>query len=486
MAQPSVVLTDGDRLTGEVVVLSCFERGIPHAERLSRRLDTSLRRVVEQPGWKAGEGQVARTVTGGRYPTLVEVHGLGPRGKLDASGMADWLQRVMDQSAREGRREITLVLPDHEVASGTHALRVLLQVHQSGYRFGRYRRRTDRPFLKKVHVLPAATESQAYERALKPARVTSQAVAWSRTLGNTPPNDATPAWMAEQAIWLAERYGMDCQVLDPQAMAEMGMGGILAVGGGSKNPPRLVRLEWGQGDEVVSLVGKGVTFDTGGISIKPSAEMEEMKYDKCGACAVLGISRATAALGLEGRFRAYLPFVENMPDGASYRPSDIVKCYNGKTVEIFNTDAEGRMILADALAWAAAEKPRTIIELSTLTGASVVALGEHGAALYTPDDPLADELAGAASRSGERLWRMPLWPEFSEEMRGVHADLRNLGGRWGGANTAAAFLGNFVGRTRRWAHLDVAGTAYRAAKEEASPGATGFGVALILDWLLAR
>jgi leucyl aminopeptidase len=269
-------------------------------------------------------------------------------------------------------------------------------------------------------------------------------------------------------------------------MAERGMGGILAVGGGSANPPRLVRLEWGEGDEVISFVGKGVTFDTGGISIKPSAAMEEMKYDKCGACAVLGLSRAIAALRLPGRFRAYLPLVENMPGGASYRPGDIVKCFNGKTVEIINTDAEGRMILADAMAWAAAEKPTTLIEFSTLTGASVVALGEEGAALYTPDDSLAEELVRASEASGERLWRMPLWREFSEEMKGVHGDLRNLGGRWGGANQAAAFLGNFVGRTRRWAHLDIAGTAYKASQEQKVSGATGFGVALVIEWLLAR
>jgi leucyl aminopeptidase len=175
-----------------------------------------------------------------------------------------------------------------------------------------------------------------------------------------------------------------------------------------------------------------------------------------------------------------------MPDGGSYRPSDIVRCYNGKTVEVLNTDAEGRMILADALAWAAAEKPGTLVELSTLTGATVVALGHQAAALYTPDQSLAEELLEACEGSGERLWRMPMWPEYSEEMKGTHADLRNLGSRWGGANNAAAFLGHFVGRTKRWAHLDIAGTAYEASGNELVSGATGFGVALIVDWLLRR
>lgn len=486
MAQPSVVLSTGERLAGEAVVLGGFERSVPDAGLLAKRLEVSLNRAIGQTGWKAREGQIVRTVTGGRDPVLVEVHGLGSRSRFDEGRLADWLRRVLDESAKEGRREITLVLPDHEVTRGKHALRIFVQLLQSGYRFGQFRRRSNRPSLRKVNLLPPADQAMTYADALKPARSVSNAVAWTRTLGNTPPNEATPVWMADQATQLAEKWQMECRILDVEAMQELGMGGILAVGGGSANPPRLVRLEWGEGEDVVSFVGKGVTFDTGGISIKPSAEMEEMKYDKCGACAVLGLSQAIAALGLEGRFRAYVPLVENMPGGASYRPGDIVRCINGKTVEILDTDAEGRMILADAMAWAAAEKPGTLIELSTLTGASVVALGSQGAALYTPDDPLAEELLGAGQTSGERLWRMPLWREFGEEMKGVHADLRNLGSRWGGANSAAAFLGNFVGRTRRWAHLDIAGTAYQASREGKVSGATGFGVALLVDWLMGR
>ncbi len=236
----------------------------------------------------------------------------------------------------------------------------------------------------------------------------------------------------------------------------------------------------------MALIGKGVTFDSGGISIKPSRGMEEMKYDKCGACAVLGIARAVADLNLPIRFQAYLPLVENMPDGRSYRPGDIIRCYNGKSVEVLDTDAEGRLILADALAWAAEDRPDSMIEFSTLTGAAVVALGHYGAALYSPDTDLAGELLEASERSGDRLWRMPLWEEFRDEMKGVQADLRNLGGRWGGANNAAAFLSNFVGRARRWAHIDIAGTAYEASRESGKSGATGFGVPLAVDWLLSR
>ncbi len=276
---------------------------------------------------------------------------------------------------------------------------------------------------------------------------------------------------------------MQTTVLESSQLEERKMGGILAVGSGSANPPRLVRLTWGEGETTVSLVGKGVTFDTGGISIKPAASMDEMKFDKSGACTVLGIARTAAELELPARFAVYLPLAENMPDGASYRPGDIVRCYNGKTVEILNTDAEGRMLLADALAWAAEEKPDYLIDFATLTGACVVALGHHGAGLFSPDDELAGRLDRAAGQAGEKLWRLPLWREFSREMKGDHADLRNSGGRWGGASTAAAFLSNFVDGAARWAHLDIAGAAYVGGNQKGTKGATGYGVGLMTHWL---
>ena len=453
---------------------------------MKRRLASALRRAEQQPGWQARGQQIARSATGGARSVQVDVHGLGKRAEFDERHLSKWLAKVLQTAGREGSRELMIILPDHPAARGRQALRILSQLLSSGYRYDRFRSKSSSFSVRKVYLLPPTGEDENYETAIRPARAVGRGVQVCRDLGNTPPNEATPEWMAEQAVSLAAKKNLDCQVLQPEEMREKGMGGILAVGSGSVHPPRLVRLEWGEGDEVTSFVGKGVTFDTGGISIKPAAAMEEMKYDKCGACTVLGVAQAVAELRIPGRFRAYIPLVENMPDGKSYRPSDIVRCYNGKTVEILNTDAEGRMILADALAWAAEEKPDTLVEFSTLTGATVVALGYQGAAFYTPDQTLADELLEACVTSGERLWRMPLWPEFSEEMKGTHADLQNLGSRWGGANNAAAFLGNFVGATKRWAHLDIAGTAYRASKDKMAFGATGFGVALILDWLLKR
>lgn len=479
-------LTTGEAVAGEAVSLTCFKKSKPDAGRLAARLAAALKRLDSQPGWKAMGGQVARSSTGGSRPVAVEVHGLGNRTDFNSRQLTKWLEKTVSTARREGRREITIILPDHAAARGRQAMRILVQLLGSGYRFDRFRARDPHPQLRKIHLLPPAGENEVYAQALRTARPVARGIRFCKDLGNTPPNEATPEWMAQQAADMAAKRDIDCQILLPPQLEELGMGGILAVGAGSVHAPRLVRLEWGEGDELISFVGKGVTFDTGGISIKPGAAMEEMKYDKCGACTVLGIAQALSELRVPGRYQAYLPFVENMPDGRSYRPSDIVRCYNGKTVEILNTDAEGRMILADAMSWAAEGKPDTMVEMSTLTGATVVALGYAGAALYSPADSLVDELLEAAAESGDRLWRMPLWPDFAEDMKGVHADLRNLGSRWGGANNAAAFLSSFVGQTKRWAHLDIAGTAYVAPRKDVVSGATGFGVALVAEWLLAR
>jgi len=231
------------------------------------------------------------------------------------------------------------------------------------------------------------------------------------------------------------------------------------------------------------LVGKGVTFDTGGISIKPAAAMDEMKYDKSGACAVLGIGRAVASLNLPIRLEIYVPLAENMLGGSAYRPGDIVQCMNGKTVEVLNTDAEGRMILADALTWAVRGKPDHVVDYATLTGACVVALGEKTAGLFSDDDDTASALLGAAASSGEYLWRLPLFTHFSEQIKGNHGDLKNIGPRWGGASTAAAFLKEFGGEAKSWTHIDLAGPSCLPRKGSGGKQATGYGVALTVAWL---
>lgn len=415
-------------------------------------------------------------------PTMM-LAGMGSPNELDWMDVAGWLDGVISEAERTGARRLALCLPKHDLLTGESAgERVARRLALAGYRFDEYRKNGRPAAVRKVTVLPSDPGAD-WRRGIRVGQAIAQASALTRDLANTPPNIASPEWMAERAREEATSLDMSARVLGPKDLEAEGMGGILAVGSGSRTPPRMVRLEWGHEGPTVALVGKGVTFDTGGISIKPASKMDEMKYDKCGACTVLGIVRAVVSLELPIRFRAYLPFAENMPDGASYRPGDIVRCRNGKTVEILNTDAEGRMLLADALSWAASESPDVMLEYSTLTGAAVVALGMTGAALYSPDDGLAGDLLSTASRAGERLWRMPLWPEFKEQMKGIHGDLRNAGGRWGGANTAAAFLSNFVGGVSRWAHWDIAGPAYIGADAKGTRGATGYGVATTTLWL---
>ena len=485
MKQPAIKLATGDRVEGPLVILGCFHRHKAELYRLGRQLGSTVERALDRSGWKAERKQIVRESTRGKEPVRVEIYGLGGRESFDGDRLSAWLEGLLARLRTEGEERFQLLLPDHPACRGRAALRILTSILLSGYEFDRFKSQRSRARIKTIWLTVPEDEKDGYRRALRLARPLSRAIGLTRDLGNSPPNIANPAWIAEQAESLAERLDLECEVLNPDSLEARGMGGILAVGQGSRNPPRLVRLEGGSGDTTVALVGKGVTFDTGGISIKPSSGMEEMKYDKAGACTVLGAVQAISEMRLEVRFRAYLPLAENMPGGGSYRPGDIVQCYNGKRVEILDTDAEGRMILADALAWAAEGKPDYLVEMSTLTGASVVALGHHGAALYCPHDSLAQGLLTAAHNAGEKLWRMPLWPEFAEEMKGAHADLRNLGVRWGGANSAAAFLANFMEPVQTWAHLDIAGTAYRASREAGTSGATGYGIRLLIDWLLS-
>ncbi len=478
IASPREVGTGPD----DVVLAAVFRGGSAVTDGLPAAVSRTLERLAGRAGWQGREGQRFAAEAGEEGPQ-VELHGLGQPDDSGVRRLDCWLRDALELATKNRAAAVTVLLPDHpslrEEGAAAWLGRALVR---AAYRFDRFQSPSDGCHrVGAVRVVPPAGSPLAGDGGV--AWAVAGGVALCRDLGNTPGNEATPQWMAEQAAELAGGHGMEVEVLERAELEARGMGGLLAVGAGSENEPRMVRLAWGSRGPAVALVGKGVTFDTGGISIKPAKDMDEMKYDKCGACTVLGVARAVAELDLPVRLRVYVPLAENMPDGRSYRPGDIVRCYNGKTVEILNTDAEGRMILADALAWAAEEGPDVLLEYSTLTGASVVALGPDAASLYSPDDELAGGLLAAAERTGERLWRMPLWPEFVERMKGNHADLKNSGARWGGANTAAAFLSQFVAPLGRWAHLDIAGAAYVGRDADDEPGATGYGVALTVDGL---
>ncbi len=470
-----------------LVIVGCFADEAPDTGRLPKGLAAAAERAAGRPGWRGGERGVAWASAPDRPDRVLALHGLGRRDDPEDARFGGWVDRALSGALREGHRRVTLMLPEHAGTRGRAAAAFLLRrAALCGYRFDRFRSGESEATAGEVSIVPPAGENAVYRRARQIAEPVARAVVRARDLANAPPNEADPAWMAGEARKLARRHGMKARVLGERELARRGMGGLLAVGGGSARPPRLVHLSWGRGERSVAVVGKGITFDTGGISIKPSKAMDEMKFDKSGACVALAVAQGVAELGLPLRLDVYLPLAENMPDGEAYRPGDIVRCMNGKTVEILNTDAEGRMVLADALALAAASKPDDLIDFATLTGACVVALGHHGAGLFSSDDALAAELLEASEASRERLWRLPLWPEFRTDMEGRHAELKNSGGRWGGACTAAAFLSHFVDGAARWAHIDIAGTAYVGGAESGPFGSTGYGVALALTWLLKK
>ncbi|MBN1763633.1 MAG: leucyl aminopeptidase [Sedimentisphaerales bacterium] len=312
----------------------------------------------------------------------------------------------------------------------------------------------------------------------------------ARAVANKPGNEINPPSLAREAQRLARRFGLKCRVFNDRQLNQMGMNALLAVGSGSVNKSRLIMLEYNgkrgskakDGPDLI-VVGKAITFDSGGISIKPSAKMGDMKFDKSGGCAVLGVMTAAAQLKLPLRVVGLVPSAENLPSHTSYRPGDIIRTYSGKTVEIDNTDAEGRMILCDALAYAVKMKPRAIVDMATLTGACVIALGEHYAGLFGNNDALIKKIQQAAQLSGDLVWTMPSGSDYLEQMKSKIADLCNAGGREGGSCTAAAFLGAFVGDIP-WAHIDIAAVADTdKEKPYRSIGATGFSVRLVLEYL---
>jgi len=355
------------------------------------------------------------------------------------------------------------------------------------YAFGWRSRPSERPPVTHVVLagLPAVTpdDRARVERAVAVGRA-----AWrSRTLSSVPSNVKSPAWLADQALDLACEAGLTSRVWDERELADLGFGGIVAVGQGSATPPRLVRLDYapagaGRRTPTVVLVGKGITFDTGGVSIKPAADMDEMKYDMCGAASVLGVFRALGEIRPAINVVGLIPSCENMVSGRALKPGDVVTSMSGQTIEVLNTDAEGRLVLCDALTYAQRFSPRAVIDIATLTGACVVALGGVRSGLFASDDALATALAEAGERALDRCWRMPLDDEYADGLKTSYADVANIGGRAGGAITAAKFLQRFAVDVP-WAHLDIAGTAWKSG---AAKGSTGRPVGLLLAYLLAQ
>ena len=357
----------------------------------------------------------------------------------------------------------------------------------SGYRFTRMKSKDadERPALRRLALSVDRAAGKGAAAGLEQGLAVTHGVSLARDLGNLPPNVCTPSHLADEARELARRYRMKLTVLGREDMERIGMRTLLSVAQGSAQPPRFITLEHRGGPKAqkpVVLVGKGITFDTGGISIKPAAEMDEMKFDMCGAAAVLGTLKAAGEMRLPLNLVGAIPATENMPGGRATRPGDIVTSLSGQTVEILNTDAEGRLILCDALTYVERFRPAAVIDIATLTGACVIALGHVATGLFANDEALAREVVAAGEDACDRVWRMPLWDDYQEQLKSNFADFANIGGRPAGAVTAACFLARFA-KKYTWAHLDIAGTAWKSGKEK---GATGRPVPLLTQFLINR
>ncbi|HET6182474.1 MAG TPA: leucyl aminopeptidase [Acetobacteraceae bacterium] len=438
----------------------------------------AIGRALAAAEFKGAKGKTCTILAPGAGLSRVIAVGLGKP--------ADTSRRVLEEA---GGHAAAALLREPAIAiaadglSGAEAAQVAMGAALRAYRFDRYRTREkeeEKPRLARAAVLSG--ERGAAEAAWAKLRPVADGVFLARDLVTEPPNVLNPAEMAERTLKL-RALGLEVEVLGPQEMRRLGFGALLGVAQGSVNEPRMVVMRWngaGGTEKPVAFIGKGVTFDTGGISIKPAGGMEDMKWDMAGSATVVGLMAALAGRKAKVDAVGLVGLVENMPSGSAQRPGDVVKTYSGQTVEVINTDAEGRLVLADVI-WYCQEKfaPKFMVNLATLTGAMIVALGHEHAGLFSNNDELAENLIAAGKATGERLWRMPLDEAYDRQIKSDIADMKNVGGRPGGAITAAQFLQRFVNNVP-WAHLDIAGTAWASKDSPVTPkGATAFGVRLL-------
>jgi leucyl aminopeptidase len=430
--------------------------------------------------------------TMGKIPTpRVLLVGLG---KPDAF-IVDHLRQASASAATTARKlgvETMAIVPPMENLGLTEAAQAITEGVLLGlYTLKAYKTVQDNEQndnLRLCHLLASGgSAQQALAKGVERGRIIAEAVILARDLGNRPGNEVNPSYLANTAQQMARQTSLRCTILKQADLEKLKMGCLLGVAQGSVQPPVLIMLEHapnGRSEAPVVLVGKGITFDSGGISIKPAANMEDMKMDMAGGAAVLGTMQALAQLHYPGRVVGLVPASENLPSGSAIKPGDILRAMSGKTVEVINTDAEGRLILADALAYAVATlQPAHIIDLATLTGAVVIALGNHATGMMGTDEEMMAHLRAAGERSAERVWQLPLFEEYSKQIKSDFADIKNTGGREAGSITGAAFLKEFVGDVP-WVHLDIAGTAWtRETKPYVPKGATGVGVRLLLEVL---
>jgi leucyl aminopeptidase len=482
-----------EKQTGACVGVGVFQsrKLSASADQLDKASGGHIRAVLRSGDMdgKLGRTRLLYHVAGVAAERLLLV-GLGPEKDFGEKEFADASRAAARAVLDTGAPDAALYFADLPVAGRDaewKARQLAVAAAEAAYRFDRMKSKKpdSRPLRRVTMATTSKRDATIMERGMRAGNAIAAGVSLARDLGNLPPNVCTPTYLAEAASKMAREWKIGVEVLEQKDMEKLGMGALLSVAKGSRQPPKFIVLQYAgaaKKDKPVVLVGKGITFDTGGISIKPSAEMDEMKFDMCGAASVLGAMRAVAELGLKLNVVGLVPTTENMPGGNATKPGDIVTSLSGQTVEILNTDAEGRLILCDALTYAERFEPQAVVDIATLTGACVIALGHVCSGMFANKDELARELIAAAAESWDRVWQMPLWDDYQEQLKSNFADFANIGGRAGGAITAACFLARFT-RKYDWAHLDIAGTAWKSGKEK---GATGRPVPLLVAFLAKR
>lgn len=496
----AVKVQKGDcfKTAGDLLAVGVFSD--PSADSSVKTLDNTLNgKISELKRLGDFEGKANTSCLlygqGGISAKRILLVGFGDRKAFKPDVLRISAAQVMSKAVNLKAKSVLLSLHGDIPASANMDMAAVGQVITEAACFGAYRydefmtEKGKRPVSVKATLMDAdAKKVTLLKKGTSAGMIGGGAQNYARTIANRPANVINPVTLAAEAKKLAAATpGLRCTVLDKKQLEKEGMGGILAVGQGSETPSLLIVLQYvpagaSKNTKTVGLVGKAITFDSGGISIKPSEGMQDMKFDKSGGVAVLGAMKAIAQFKPKCRVYGFIPSAENMPGTGSYRPGDIITTFSGKTVEIQNTDAEGRMLLCDAIAYAEKLGCSTIVDVATLTGACVVALGQKRAGVMSNDDALVEQLKAASAKTGERLWHLPCDDEFVEAMKSKIADLKNTGGKWGGACTAAAFLSQFVQKAQ-WAHVDIAGVGVWGANEDDAPGSIGFGVRLLTEFV---
>ena len=482
------------------VVAGVFEDGTldTAASRLDKASGKRLSQLIERGDLtgKAGSSLVLHDLPGTACARVLLV-GLGKRDDFGDKAYAAAVRGAFKALALTGAEDAVVYLTTLAVGERSPAWKLrqaLIAAGDANYRFDQFKSSPadERALAHLAFAVAKDSERKVAEEALEQGLAIAEGCALARDLGNLPGNVCTPEHLANTARELAEEFGLGLEVLEQADMEQLGMHSLLSVAKGSRQAPKLIVAHYrgaekkgGKGKKAkgpLVLVGKGITFDSGGISLKPGEGMDEMKFDMCGAASVLGTLTPVAQLALPIDLTVIVPATENMPDGAASKPGDIVASLSGQSIEILNTDAEGRLILCDALTYAERFEPAAVIDVATLTGACVVALGHVATGLFANDDGLAADLLAAGQTAQDRAWQLPLWDDYQELLKSNFADMANIGGRWGGSITAACFLSRFA-RKYTWAHLDIAGTAWKSGADK---GATGRPVPLLAHYLIDR